>query len=242
MNCAEVSALAPIYFTGEMTGEQRAAFDAHLTECRACRTEIEEQASIDGRLRALAAAETPDSSILEQRVRRGIANAKARRRWMLARIAAAVVLVSLAAAYGLFLRASEKRMYVDAARDHQAEIVEGQPRHWRTSPADMARLAARDDLALAQLMAIAPRGYRLQRAKICGIMGEPMLHLVFTDGARSYSVYLRPDRGAKAAIRMVHHGIEEVAGLANGRFRVLVVTAGPAPDCGMLARLAATRL
>ena len=62
------------------------------------------------------------------------------------------------------------------------------------------------------------------------------------DGAREYSVYLRPHRSLSEPVRVVRHNEEQVAGFETGRFRALVVTAGPAKDCESLARLAKERL
>jgi len=106
----------------------------------------------------------------------------------------------------------------------------------------MEQVASQGGLSFAQASGLAAAGYRLERAKICGLDGQRMLHLVFGDGARRYSVYVGRHEGARTGLRTVRSGREEVAGFDTGRLRAVVVTAGPAAECEELARVAADRL
>ena len=237
MTCAEVTDLAPLYLSGELAGAERNRFAAHLAACLACRREIEQQASVDERLVRALGRDLPDTTRLEQRVRNRIAAERSRRRWVAAGVAAAI-----AGIYGLVSLASTPRMYADAARDHRVEVVEQQPRRWRSGPAGIEPLAAQSGLTFAQAAALAPAGYSLERAKICGLDGQRMLHLVFANGTLQYSVYVRPHQGAKRDIRMIRRDSEQVAAFETGRFTAVVVLAGSAAECETLAKVTSQRL
>jgi hypothetical protein len=191
---------------------------------------------LDARLLKALSQETLDTTRIEQRVRHEISSTRWKRRLL---IAAGLITV-FAVSYG-WVRHVPK-LYADAARDHQVEVVNQQPRRWRLGAADIETVTAPSGLSFAQAAALAPAGYSLERAKNCGLDGQRMLHLVFTNGAQKYSVYVRPHQSAKAGVRVLRQSTEEVAGFETGRFQAVVVTAGSASECQGLARLAASRL
>ena len=237
MNCAEVTDLAPLYLSGELAGAERNRFAAHLASCPACRREIEQQASLDERLVRALERDLPDTTRLQERFRNRIAAERSRRTWVAAGVAAAI-----AGIYGLVSFASAPRLYKDAARDHRVEVVEQQPRRWRTGPTGIEPLAAQSGLTFAQAAALAPAGYSLERAKICGLDGQRMLHLVFANGTLKYSVYVRPHETARRDIRMIRSDSEQVAAFETGRFTAVVVLAGSAAECETFAKLTSQRL
>jgi anti-sigma factor RsiW len=237
MTCGDVGGLAPLYLSGELTGAEHERFVAHLASCPACQREIELQSSLDERLVRAMERDLPDTARLEQCVRNHIAAERPRRWWVAAGVAAAI-----AGIYGLVSLASTPRMYADAARDHWAEVVEQQPRRWRAGPDGIEPLAAQSGLGFAHAAALAPAGYSLERAKICGLDGQRMLHLVFANGALKYSVYVRPHQSAKGHIRMIRRDSEQVAAFETGRFAAVVVLAGSAAECETLAKLTSRRL
>lgn len=242
MNCHEVRTLTPLYLSGEMDIRERLPFSTHLSACPACAQETERLASLDARLAEVLGNELPDATRVVHAVRSRIAAGRTRRRWVAGGAIAAGIVAAVAGGYGLFHLGPGPRMYADAARDHSAEVVNHQPRRWRSGSAEIQALTELNGLSFAQAAALAPAGYSLERAKNCGLDGQRMLHLIFTDGAREYSVYLRPHRSLSEPVRVVRHNEEQVAGFETGRFRALVVTAGPAKDCESLARLAKERL
>jgi anti-sigma factor RsiW len=237
MTCDEIRERGPLYLSGELIGAERARFAAHLAACAACELEIEAHALVDARISAALCSEIPDASHIQARVRRQVA----RRRWIPAGAIAAGLLAA-AGTYGLLRPAPAPDWYAAAARDHRDEVTEGQPRRWRTDPAEIETVAAQGGLSLMQSQALAAPGYVLERARRCGISGEPMVHLVFSNGTRRYSVFVSPHPGVKTKVRQLHSGSEEVAGFETGRLRAAIVTAGAAPECEELARLAASRL
>jgi hypothetical protein len=117
-----------------------------------------------------------------------------------------------------------------------------QPRRWRSTPADIEAVAAPHGLTYSQVAALALPGYNLEHAKNCGIDGQRMLHLMFTNGSQEYSVYLNPNQTAKASVRMVQLGTEQLAGFETGRFRAIVAMVGLRSECEGAARLTASRL
>jgi anti-sigma factor RsiW len=242
MNCRDVRSLTPLYLSGEMDGETRGRFAAHLAACPACGREIEEQAAVDERLVKALLRESPDTTRIERTVRRRIADVQSRRRWMARGAIAASVLTAISGIYGLWHATSAPRRYADAARDHRAEVVDRQPRRWRSDATEIETLTAQNGLSFAQASGLAPTGYWLEHAKTCGIDGQRMLHLVFTNGTQEYSIYVGPHRSVREGVRIVRRNSEEVAGFETGRFRALVVTDGEAAECNKLARMAAERL
>ncbi len=238
MNCRELRNRAPLYISGEMQPPESREFAAHIAQCPACEADIEHQMALDARVRAALAQDAPDTTRVERTVRSRIAQSSLRRRWVVAGSIAAIVTLGI----GLSIIAAPPAIYADAARDHQVEVIEGQPRHWRLDREGIEILTARLGLTLARAAALAPAGYRLERAKICGVGGQPMLHLVFASGERRYSVFLRPATGGKRVIRIVRRGPEQIAGFETGRYLALVVTGDREGECAQLARSAEQQL
>ncbi len=238
MNCGELRNLAPLYLSGELEGESRREFASHLLECAACAREIREQELLDARLAQALAQDLPDSTRVEQAILRQISSKRPAPRWMSAAgaMAAAVVLG------GFLLFTHVPRAYADAVRDHQAEVVEKQPRHWRTNSAEIAALTSQVGLSFYQAASLAPAGYTLECAKFCGLDRRRTLHLVFTNGASKVSVYVSPHAASAAGVRMVTLGSERLAAFETGHFSALVVTAGASPECQEFAQWTATRL
>lgn len=241
MNCGDVRAMTPLYLSGEIGSSQRSAFAAHLASCPECEHEIARQRSLDTRLLSAVGAE-PDTARLERIVRRRIHTEQSRQRWIGLVAAAATVFLAVAVAYVVRQPTYAVGLSTAAARDHWTEVVEHQPRHWRSGAAEIETLAAQNGLSSAQLTALAPVGYWLEHAKTCGLQGRRTLHLVFTNGAQQYSLYVLPHRGGKRDIRIVRRNSEQVASFETGRFTALLVTVGSSAECKQLARLTAQRL
>jgi len=240
--CADIRIEAPLYLSGEMAAEDRAAFAAHLAHCSACSAQIAEDRSLDAALRSAFDAVTPDTSRLAQTVQGKIAVDRSRRRWAEAGAIAATVALLIGAALAWARWTRPPQAYADAAVDHRAEVIERQPRRWRSSDVELAGLAAQTGLRLEHLTAMAAAGYRLEGARVCGIDGRRMLHLVFSSGTRRYSVFVSPHSGPAERVRTIRRGEEQVAGFETGHFLGLVVVDGSAAQCAELAEAAERRL
>ncbi len=242
MNCQEVRTLAPLYLSGELTGSGRELFAGHLSGCPECSREIEAQLDLDAQLAGAFSGSDADCQRVEERFRAQLARERAGRRWWYgAAIAASLLIGVTAGAIWLEPAAPTPPWFSDAARDHRVEVMEKQPRRWRSTDDELEALAAMHGLSHAQISALAPAGYRLERAKNCGINGQRSLHLVFGNGEREYSLYLSKHETA-TPLRVVRSNAESVAGFETGRYRAAVVTAGPQTECESIARFAASLL
>jgi anti-sigma factor RsiW len=239
MNCVDISEQAPLYLAHELSGPDLRAFETHLDRCRSCAEEIELQVSIDARLRASIGSEIPETADLETVVRRQIRMvSRARRRRFLA--AAAAVVFSVAGSAWWFTRTP--RIYADAARDHQAEVVEHQPRRWRSELADVNALASRFGLPASAVAALGPAGSTLVHAKICRLDGLQVLHLVYKSGTREISLFVRRNDAGAATNAPVLVGHDYVDAFRTPRFSAIVVAAASRTDCLSFAQAAAAVL
>jgi hypothetical protein len=134
------------------------------------------------------------------------------------------------------------RIYADAARDHQAEVVEHQPRRWRSERANVNALAERFGLPASAVAALGPAGSTLVHAKICRLNGVPVLHLVYEIGRGEISLYVRRNDDRAATNAPVLVGKEYVDAFHTPRFSVIVVAAGSRADCLLFARSSAAVL
>jgi len=240
-DCAAIWMRTPLYLSAEMEAGERTAFEAHIARCPACARKIAEDRNLDAALRS-ALGGLPDASRLEQFLQRKIAADRRRRHqaWAGA-IAASLALLAVGLmAWARFTRPPQS--FADAALDHRTEVIERQPRHWRSGDMELAGLAAKTGLQPGQATALGAAGYRLERAKICGIAGRRMLHLVFSNGTRTYSIFVSSHLAPVETVRTVRQGAEQVAGFETGHFLGLVVSDGSAAECAELAYAAARRL
>ena len=123
------------------------------------------------------------------------------------------------------------------------EVVNHQPRRWRTDPAEIQKIAQRYGFSeVGALTAVLP-GYKLEHAKMCGIAGKPALHLVYTNGTQEFSVFVLRRAGLWTEnFRDVSLDQQHLTAFENDRFDTIVTTAGSSVQCLELARLASTVL
>jgi anti-sigma factor RsiW len=237
MNCREIEELAPLYLSEEIEEGPRALVQAHLAQCRSCASELDHKVALDARLRQAASMELPDAKAVERLVRGRIGVERARRFALMA-AAAAIVVFAAILSYRALRPEPVGRLYADAAVDHRLEVMEHQPRHWRSDPAEIEKLAARYELH--NVGALAPAGYRLEHAKMCGIDGKAALHLVFTNGSQEVSVYVRARSGVakRSAVRTVNVASEQLAAVQGDRLEAIVATGGSSAECLRFARFA----
>jgi anti-sigma factor RsiW len=232
MNCKEIEELAPLYLSGELEEDRKVLFHTHLAECRSCAQRIEQQEAMDARLRKALCAGLPVGHLtvaIERSVRRQIARQRSRR-WMLA----AAVLIAAVLGYRVLW---PERLYADAALDHRQEVLEHQPRRWRTDPAEIEKLAAR--YQLRDVTSLAPDGYRLEHAKMCGLDGKPALHLVYTNGVQEISLFVLSRTGRERGISATGVGNVQLAAFQNDRIQIIATGTG---DCLRFVRFAASVL
>jgi anti-sigma factor RsiW len=219
MNCSDITEIAPLYISAELDARRASEFDAHLKTCPACMSELGAQARLDERFREALLADEVDVSRVNRRIRELIAAESFRpaaavsqprsgRRWVTAAAGVAAAFLLVAAGY-LVVPGHVARVYADAARDHQLEVVQRQARPWIVDPAAIAALAVQQGIAGPVPLEL-DASYHLERAKVCRLDGRLYLHLVYSDGTREFSLFLRQRDG--------QHLTGAIRGFANGRF------------------------
>ncbi len=259
MKCNDLQNLMPLFLSGELDGQGSADFERHIETCAACQTEMNLQKNYDNLLRAAFAEETLETAALRERVRRQIRAAeKPRASWwkipqMRFGFAAAALLIVLCAAIFYFIaKQNQPTIYAGVARDYTEDVIERMPKNgWRDGESPAA-IYAREQLGDAVVSSIAPEGFRLVRTRVCNPAGEPFVHLIFDNGAKQISFYVRKNGNAlpgnpvevvnNRAFYAEHFDNLEVAGFRSAQYTVLVVAPLSRAETLNLARDAAERL
>jgi anti-sigma factor RsiW len=238
MNCAEVENLVSLYLSGELDAPQTAAFDAHLQICAGCAAEIEQQRELDARVRGVLLAGSDGQADFASRIQRRIAAAETRRRnFMMFTIAAGLVLAIGFPMYRVLVP-HVPEFVVDAVKDHRREVLEKQLKKWHSDPGEIETLAEKEGIQAKAIPAI-HAGYRLDRARLCRLDGNIFMHLVYRDGERQISVFLRPRNGIAVPLREESMGTEHVAAVQSANMSVVCV-AEQADAALKMAQAAAT--
>jgi hypothetical protein len=211
MTCAEAKALR---------SRDSAEFAAHLRGCDDC--------TLDEKVRRALLADAADSREVDARVLRMIAADSERPpadhwRWAIALAGLAAAVVIAIAAYRVLFPNDIPALDAAAARDHQYEIIDNQPRKWFTDTASIESLATREGVPPAIISSLAPAGYKLEKGKLCRLSGELFLHLVYSDGAKNYSLFLTRRSGGSAPGNAIV-GSERIEGFTKGDLKGIVVT------------------
>ena len=247
MNCSDTAALSPLYLSGELDAPRSSAFQAHLDSCRSCAREIARQKELDSRLRESVAAidRGIDATQLDRKIMMGIAAEAGPRApapwWIAAGVTAALIAASLG--YRAWHVPRALPMCDDAARDHRHEVIDRQPRTWLSDSSRIEALAESRGVPASAITSLASSlaqaGYRVEHGKLCRLDGRVFLHLVYTDGPREFSVYLRQKDGTPArGLDTVDVGAEHVASFETGQLTAMVVTNESRDAALRLARVA----
>ena len=235
MNCAEVLKMLPLYLSGELDAAGAAAFRAHLASCPACVRELEQQIELDARVRQAILGEEVDTRALDERIRRRIASGK--RIWIGIAAGIAVALVLTALVYRF--QAGARSVYAAAAEDHRSEVTQRQHRRWVADRASLEKLAARESVEPSAIFSLAPAGYHLDRAKFCRLAGSVFLHLVYSDGTREFSIFLRSrDTASPEGVRAVDLAPERLAVFRTAQLDAMIVTDQSSENALKLAQCA----
>ncbi len=253
MNCTEAGYLEPLYRAGDLDSRTMADIDLHLSMCQTCAQRWRQQDRLDGVLREVLVSEELDVSRVLARARNQM-QAAPRTSWRL-RLAALAATASLVAALVVFTalpsRVQPPALYADAAEDHADEVIFHQPREWVRGDAAVEQMV-QSRLGTGVLMAsLAPAGYHLDRGKICGLLNQPYLHLVYSNGSREVSFFVRARGNEQVPGNIVGrvNGVPvragrakglDVAGFQSSLLTILVVS--PGPDAVEFATQAAGRV
>jgi hypothetical protein len=201
MNCSEVHYYGPLYHSGELETPFLQDFREHLETCKTCDETIQREAAMDNALR-LATDEIMDVSHVRDEVLAQIKREQAPKAgfrltpaYGLAGTAALLLLLFAAA---MFLRPGTQTpltIYRDAADDHRVEVVEHMKLRWAQDDASILPLLKSVGATEELTQQITPPGFHLDRARICRLLNHSYVHLVYTDGHREVSYFLRAREG-----------------------------------------------
>ena len=203
MNCDDSQNLMPLFLSGERDWQGLVDFERHIETCAACQTEINLQKNYDNLLREAFAEETQETAALRERVRRQIRAAEKPRAswWKIPQMrfgfaAAALLIVFCAGIFYFFSKHNQPTIYAGIARDHTEDVIEQTPKIGWHDGESQAINYADEQLGDATIVsAITPEGFRLVKTRLCNPAGEPFVHLIFDNGTRQISFYVRK-RGA----------------------------------------------
>jgi anti-sigma factor RsiW len=256
MTCRDIAELTPLYLSGELARglnpARFSAFRVHVATCESCARELEQQGDMDESLRNGVRAIPFESGPVEARVRSRIAAERRPRMaaWMGAAAAVAAILVMGIFGSRVLMMRPATPLCDDAADDHRTEVVDSQHRAWRTTVPEIQVLADRPGV---DVPVAAPAGYHLDRGKLCRLEGKVYLHLVYSNGAQEFSLFLR-HRGAELPpgtaretangrpLYTADRGHEHVAFLQTDRLTAVIVTDQSSQAALALARFAASSL
>lgn len=255
MNCNEILPLLPAYLEGDLDAASAAAFDAHFKSCGSCMQELERQAELDARVRAVVLSEPIDTANLDRLIRENLSaelhgnagqkSKSARQRWVAATAGLAAILILLAVGYHNLFGRRAAGVYAAAAMDHRVEIVQQQPRAWFTDPSQIEDLAQSQGVPPRTVQTLASGVYRLDQGKLCWLDGRIFLHLVFSAEAGRFSLYLRPRESGglrPAALDSMDAGSERVAAFQTSKLAGIAVSDQPGDAALQFARFASAKL
>jgi anti-sigma factor RsiW len=255
MNCTEGNVLMELYCSGELEARAMAEYEQHMRKCVVCAREYRSITEFDSLLRASFQEERLNAGELRQRVMERIrehsvvsSRGRALPLWA-AGIAAILILATVAGM--AFLRSRQRNVttYSEALEDHLDEVVLGKPRKWRESTAEIDAFLQTRLQNTKIREALPPPGYELKRVKVCELAGERFLHFVYSNNARSVSMFVKvegPDSlpPQSKAIRIEEHSVGElqVAGFRSKSVSIFVVSDLPRDENARLAKEAAGRI
>jgi hypothetical protein len=211
LNCEAVHSALPAYLAGELPPEVHYAVDTHLGACAACAAREAEERELNHVLRTAMPEDPAAAARLEGTVRDRIdhpvsqeAPQRALRpgfwRWKMnwaLSSAFAVLLLATALYLPQILKIRNAHLMCrEAVEDHQQEVIEGAPRKWRVTDADVQALVTR----LGESVPPKKIGrLTFERARICTLGGQNFIHAVYSSGRTEYSVFIAPVEKASTA-------------------------------------------
>ena len=242
MTCNDIADVLPLYLSGELDAQKAGDFAQHLQACRLCAAKVEQTKKLDQALRESVLADPVDGTAVDGRIRGSLAAARAsslRLRWFAA--VAALFLAGILSYRTTFANRAPQ-LCVDAAKDHESEITLVHPRKWLTDAPAIAGLAERIGVPSSLIATLTPHNYSLKQAKLCRLDGQIFLHLVYAQGERQVSVYLRPAQDSASSwgsVRDAVAGRDHVAYFEASQVSVMFVSDQPGDVTLSLARSAA---
>lgn len=258
MNCPNYEQVTDAYLSGEVEGPE---WRSHIAECPSCAARLRSESDFDLILKHAVSEERLQTRQLEAHVREAIRNSSLpwhRPVVVMLRygVAASVVFGTLMIATLGYARGRMDRnaACVDAADDHQEEIVGKAPRKWKADPVEVAALSQKlvGDPSVPER--VAPAGYHLVGARICILHGKRYMHLDYSNGDNQVSLFVRHQDEHKTLTSRVLNlfeahapATERVESLTVGsaqkhNLSLVLVSASPIPDVQKIVEVAANQL
>lgn len=259
MRCDEMNELASSYLSEGLEAARRREFDDHLAGCPACVSLLEQQLRADDLLRSSLTMSPVRAAVVQNHVRARLHAAPWWRHVFQARglqVAVASVLIVIATISFVRSRPAGGAAYLleTAAADHVEDVVQRVDKPgWVGDARKAERLAVQIVGDARPIGALAPAGYELVRARPCQLEGraEAWLHLIYAQGAREVSVFVRSSRltpGSKgqlalrAGLSTQRVGDLEVVGFQRGAYGIVFVADLSPSEALRVARAAADRI
>jgi hypothetical protein len=201
MNCSEVHYYGPLYHSGELEEPFLQDFQQHLEMCGVCDEILRRERAADEALR-LASDELLDSVRVREQVLTRIKGDRIPsvgfRLTPAYGLAGITILLFLVFAAAIAFRPTVQTpltIYRDAADDHRAEVVEHMKLRWAQDDATILALLKSVGATEDVTEEITPAGFHLDRARLCRLLNHKYVHLVYSDGHREVSYFLRSREG-----------------------------------------------
>jgi hypothetical protein len=258
MNCSQSERVTEAYLSGEI---DEPAWRTHLDGCPECAAKLKTESDFDHLIRHAVTSERLQTRQLEAHVRAAMRESVAPvRRSILASwrygLAAAVALFFIVIATVGYAKGRIERtaVCIDAADDHQEEVVAKSPRRWRTDNAEVQALAQRIVGDASVPDRIVPAGYHLVGARVCLLHGKRYMHLDYSDGSSEISLFVRHQDQSKSLVGRVFDffqlrgpSTERVDAFAVGSVQkdnlsLVLVSSAPVPEAEKIVAEAGGRL
>ncbi len=258
MNCSQSERVTEAYLSGEI---DEPAWRSHLSDCPECAARLKSESEFDQIIRHAVNSERLQTRQLEAHVRAAMreptspAPRSILAQWRYGIAAAVALFVVVIATVGYAKgRIERTAVCIDAADDHQEEVVAKSPRKWRTESADVQALAQRvvGDPSVPER--IVPAGYHLVGARVCLLHGKRYMHLDYSDGNNEISLFVRHQDQPTSLISHVlgwfqftGPSTERVDAFAVGSVQkenlsLVLVSSAPIPDAEKIVAEAGGRL
>jgi anti-sigma factor RsiW len=241
MNCSEATYMMPLYESSELDARGMAEFELHLQQCLSCAREVEQLRALDDVLRNAFAEQQEDSQALRARFWQQFSHVARFRRVLFKqsvklKAIAAMLLVGTIAGLSYFVEQhTTQTIYASAADDHDEEVVRRVPvEGWFNTPVEIERLASTQLGDSDIIFKFRPSDYHLSRARVCDLLGKLYVHLVYQNGSREISVFLRRkdselpgvivETVKGCGLHAESTGRLEVVGFQSVKFTVLMVS------------------
>src|SRR5947209_7464139 len=166
ISCENARRLIPLYLSAELTGDALGEFSNHLAGGSGCFGEVERQMALDRELRDAVLSEPCPAGKTQIRVREQIR----REYWRRLAVVSSGVVAAAVMAFAMFASSRNVGTLEATAKDHNAEVVNGQPRRWSVGD-DVHELAVRAGIQ-APIPDLARDNYTLNRARLCKLDGK----------------------------------------------------------------------